>query len=108
MNWFRSKSGVNEISAAQLREQLSSAEPPLVIDVREVYELREGVIPSAIHVPMNNVPARLSELPPEREIVIHCSHGFRSYDVAAWLMRQGYERVSSLAGGMAAWQRLRV
>ena len=97
---------VKEITALQLKQMLAGENPPLVVDVREADELAEGVIPGAMHIPMNSVPSRLDELPRDRDLVIHCAVGQRSWYVAKYLQRMGFERVSNLDGGIVAWQSL--
>lgn len=73
---------------------------PIVIDVREDYELEEtGTIKGAIHIPMNEVPNRLNEITKEREIYILCRSGVRSYNVAKNLNELGYEAIN-LDGGI--------
>lgn len=73
---------------------------PIVIDVREDYELVEtGTIKGAIHIPMNEVPNRLNEITKEREIYILCRSGVRSYNVAKYLNELGYEAIN-LDGGI--------
>lgn len=73
---------------------------PIVIDVREDYELEEtGTIKGAIHIPMNEVPNRLNEITKEREIYILCRSGVRSYNVAKYLNELGYEAIN-LGGGI--------
>ena len=73
---------------------------PIVIDVREGYELEEtGTIKGAIHIPMNEVPNRLNEITKEREIYILCRSGVRSYNVAKYLNDLGYEAIN-LDGGI--------
>lgn len=73
---------------------------PIVIDVREDYELEEtGTIKGAIHIPMNEVPNRLNEITKEREIYIFCRSGVRSYNVAKYLNELGYEAIN-LDGGI--------
>ena len=73
---------------------------PIVIDVREDYELEEtGTIRGAIHIPMNEVPNRLNEITKEREIYILCRSGVRSYNVAKYLNELGYEAIN-LDGGI--------
>jgi rhodanese-related sulfurtransferase len=52
---------------------------------------------------MNSIPSRLAELDVEKDIVIVCAHGNRSYSVAGWLNQQGY-RARSLKGGIVDWQ----
>jgi rhodanese-related sulfurtransferase len=88
---------------------VSIAEIPdgaVLLDVREDYEWQAGHIETAVHIPMNEVPSRLSyepgQLTPESTIVVVCKMGGRSAQVTAWLARQGY-RASNLEGGMMAW-----
>lgn len=83
---------------------------PLVLDVREPWELQVASLAPAgdfdlLAVPMNQLPARLSELPPDRPIACLCHHGVRSQQVALFLARQGYGDVANIAGGIDAWSR---
>jgi rhodanese-related sulfurtransferase len=93
---------VKEMSAVELRVALAGANPPSVLDVREPYEWRQMRMPGAQHIPMNDVPRRLDELPRERTLVVMCAHGVRSYGVTAYLAEHGYQAVS-LAGGITQW-----
>jgi rhodanese-related sulfurtransferase len=54
-------------------------------------------------MPMQTVPARMQELDEDSEIVCICHHGARSMQVAAFLERQGFEKVTNLTGGVHAW-----
>jgi len=78
----------------------------VILDVREDYEWAAGHIESAIHVPMNDLPARMNyepgELTPEATIVVACKMGGRSAQVTGWLNQQGF-RALNLDGGMLAW-----
>jgi rhodanese-related sulfurtransferase len=93
---------VPEISVEELQAELASPQPPLVIDVREPYEWRLVRMAEARHIPMNEVPNQLESIPRDRGVVVMCSHGSRSYSVAAWLIEQGVQ-ASSLAGGITQW-----
>lgn len=93
---------VPEIKVEELVAALAEANPPLVLDIRELYEWRQVRLPDAQHIPMNDVPERLAELAQAHSIVVVCAHGSQSYSVAAWLMEQGYA-ASSLAGGITHW-----
>lgn len=105
----RSESGtrVREIGAAELETLLAAAERPVLVDVREAWEWESGHIAGAVHLPMSSLPARCAELDREAEIVIYCHLGQRSRRAAAYLMGQGFQRVASLRGGIAAWERQR-
>jgi rhodanese-related sulfurtransferase len=96
---------VYEVTSGDLMTELKngSADKLLLLDVRENYERAQGYIPDSMHIPMNSIPSRLQELDPEREIIVYCAHGNRSYGVTGWLMQQGY-KARSLKGGIVDWQ----
>jgi rhodanese-related sulfurtransferase len=52
---------------------------------------------------MNTIPARIEELDEGAEIVCICHHGARSLQVAAFLERNGFGKVTNLTGGIHAW-----
>jgi rhodanese-related sulfurtransferase len=81
------------------------AEGPLLLDVREPWEFSICRIEGARLVPMARIPQAISDLDPERETVVVCHHGIRSYQVARFLEQQGFKRVVNLSGGVAAWAR---
>ena len=76
----------------------------VALDVREPREWRLGRIPGALHVPMNELPSRLSLLPRDHTIVAVCRSGNRSHVVTQALQREGY-RAANLEGGLKAWRR---
>jgi len=78
---------------------------PQLLDVREPWEVQACRIPEAIHVPMREIPARLSELDCEADTVVICHHGVRSMRVAMFLEQQRFSRVYNLTGGVDAWAR---
>jgi rhodanese-related sulfurtransferase len=94
---------MREISVQELKSRRDRGENPLVLDVREDWELQLARIPDVVHVPMSQVPARLAELPPDAEIVVMCHAGGRSMRVAQFLSSQGFTNVANLAGGISAW-----
>ena len=94
---------VREIPVEELKARRDRGENPLVIDVREGWELQLASIPDVVHVPMNEVPARLSELSRDAETIVMCHAGARSLRVAHFLANQGFTNVANLAGGIAAW-----
>ena len=92
-----------DISAAELAARLGGDDEPFVLDVREPDEVAEWAISSAVvNVPVAELPARISELPDDREIVVVCASGSRSALASDVLAQQGL-RVANLRGGMAAW-----
>lgn len=94
---------VREISVAELKARRDRGEKPLVIDVREAWELQLASIPDVVHVPMNQVPARVAEFSKDVETIVMCHAGGRSMRVAQFLAGQGFTNVANLSGGIAAW-----
>jgi rhodanese-related sulfurtransferase len=56
-----------------------------------------------VNIPLNHLSERLTELPKDRPLLVHCAGGYRSSIAASLLQQRGYE-VSELAGGIAAWE----
>src|SRR5438552_693328 len=98
---------MKQISASELAAWLADAsrDPPLLLDVREPWEYEKARIAGAQLVPMREVPARLGEIDPDKEVVAICHHGGRSQQVAMFLEKAGYTKIHNLAGGVDAWSR---
>lgn len=88
---------------AELAAHLAAGHRPVLLDVREPWEWNVCRLPGAILVPMRDLPARLGELGKSAETVVICHHGVRSFHAARYLEAMGFENVSDLAGGVAAW-----
>jgi rhodanese-related sulfurtransferase len=97
---------MQEISVSQLKEWLQGpAENPLVLDVREPWEITLCRIEPSVAIPMREISARLAELDPDGEIAVLCHHGVRSRFVAQFLDSQGFKRVYNVTGGIDRWAR---
>jgi sulfur-carrier protein adenylyltransferase/sulfurtransferase len=94
---------LREIEIAQAREQLEADDAPVLVDIRERSEWETGWIAGAVQVPMSELSDQLEPYR-ERPIVVYCAHGNRSLHIANALTELGYLQVSSLAGGLAAWE----
>jgi rhodanese-related sulfurtransferase len=92
---------VNVRQAKELIEQ-----GHLLIDVRSEKEWRTGHVDGARHLPLDAIPARLGELPAGTPVVTMCHSGIRSAIAARKLAEHGYS-VSSVRGGMIAWNHAR-
>ena len=80
----------------------AAAGEPVLLDVREEDEWRAGHAPGAVHVPLQELPARLTELP-DAPLAVVCRAGARSAQAVAWLAGQGVDAVN-VDGGMQAWE----
>lgn len=80
---------------------------PLVLDVREPWELQTASITAegfdVVAIPMGELPSRLAELDSARPIACLCHHGARSMRVAAYLAQNGFGHVANITGGIEAW-----
>ena len=76
---------------------------PLLLDVREAGEYEICHIEGSQLVPMNTITGCYSELDEDAVIVVICHHGMRSYQVGAFLERQGFANIINLNGGMDRW-----
>ena len=78
------------ISPAELHERMDAGGAPLVIDVREGWELDISKVPFAQHVPMAQVPNRVGEFDANTPIIVMCRSGERSLQVANFLESHGF------------------
>jgi glyoxylase-like metal-dependent hydrolase (beta-lactamase superfamily II)/rhodanese-related sulfurtransferase len=92
------------ITAATLAEQLTESAPPLVLDVRTPREWQEKHVARSVSIPLNHLVERLSEVPRDRYIVVHCASGYRSAIASSILEQHGFSTVADLVGGFAAWE----
>ncbi len=93
-----------EITVEELKKKMDAHEPDLfVLDVREPQEFQIARIPGTVLIPLGEVPRRVSELDPSKQIVVHCKSGVRSAKAAEFLRSSGFPRVQNLTGGILAW-----
>jgi adenylyltransferase/sulfurtransferase len=94
---------VPEITPVEFAALAEQGEAPVLLDVREDWELAIARLEGVIHIPMGQLPDRLGELSRDADIVVMCRSGGRSATVVRFLQHQGFSRVRNLAGGIAAW-----
>ena len=87
------------ISGAEGRALLAAG--ATLLDVRSPAEFAAGHLDGAVLVPVDELDARLGELPHDRPVVVYCRSGGRSARAASLLAAAGYE-VHDL-GGMGNW-----
>ncbi len=92
-----------QISAKDLQAKLASPEKPLLLDVRENNEFDYAHIEGSLHIPMGEVPRRVSEIDASIDCVVVCHHGVRSQQVAEFLQHSGFSNLYNLSGGIDAW-----
>ena len=88
-----------------LTVEQAALQPDLLrLDVREPVETAAATLPEATLIPLGDLPARMNELPQDREIVVFCHHGGRSAR-AVQLLRDAGHIAFNLEGGIDAWSR---
>ncbi|HUP93007.1 MAG TPA: rhodanese-like domain-containing protein [Solimonas sp.] len=90
------------ISVSELKMRLDTGGVQL-LDVRSAEELALATLPGALHIPMQELPARFGDLNPQQPLAVICHHGVRSEMAARLLERNGFSAVFSVAGGIDAW-----
>ena len=97
---------MQEISPIELKQRLEMASPPIILDVREPWEVERVALPQSQCIPMHELPSRLNELDSQRETVVLCHHGIRSRSVCVLLEQaHAFTRIFNLTGGIDAWAR---
>lgn len=91
------------MSPEDLAKALRDGAALTILDVRERDEIEIAALPGALHIPMQQVPARMAELDRSGAIVVACHHGIRSAMVVGFLRREGFASVHNLEGGIDAW-----
>lgn len=92
------------LSAQFAAELMSSSDAPAVVDVRGPREREKKFISGSLSIPLNHLSERMQELPRGRAVLVYCAGGYRSSIGASLLRRHGFQQVSELAGGLAAWE----
>lgn len=92
----------NEISVAEAYTKYQQG--AFFIDVRTQEEWNEFHVPNTSLVPLDQLPARLNEIPRDKEIVVVCRSGNRSQEGRDILLNAGFTSVTSMTGGLSDWR----
>lgn len=96
--------GSNAVTPAEAIN-LINHDNAVVVDVREDKEFAEGHIVNAIHIPLANLTDQLNKLSKykNKTVIMNCRSGHRSAIACKTLMKEGFENVRNLKGGVLAW-----
>jgi phage shock protein E len=75
-----------------------------LLDVRSQEEFAAGHLPGATNIPLDQLPARLSELKTNDQIVVYCLSGARSAQAVDFLRQQSFQHIEHLTGDFTEWQ----
>ncbi|ANC75860.1 rhodanese [Fictibacillus phosphorivorans] len=91
------------IEPKEVERLLESDNPLNIIDVRENDEVAQGMIPTATHIPLGEMPERTHELDLNKEYIMVCRSGKRSEKACAILASNQFN-VVNMSGGMLSWK----
>jgi adenylyltransferase/sulfurtransferase len=94
-----------EIDVHQLKDRLAQGTPFVLLDVREPAEIEVACLPGSVKIPLGELPARLGELDPSGEVIIHCKAGGRSAKALQLLLDSGFTKACHVQGGINAWSK---
>lgn len=94
---------IREIVSSELKARIDAGEPIEILDIRSDAELVQGVLPQSQHLPMHLIPLKMADLPRDRDVILYCRSGARSYQACAYLAQQGVGNVINLRGGIIDW-----
>lgn len=95
---------MDTILPSEIKKRLDLGEQLAIVDVREDDEVASGIIQGAIHIPLAQLPDRLSEIPQVEELILVCRSGNRSGRAISFLEAQGYKGLKNMTGGMLEWE----
>ncbi|MCH7321192.1 FAD-dependent oxidoreductase [Solibacillus sp. MA9] len=70
----------------------------VIIDVREPNEFANGALKGAVNIPLGEIRARMSEIPKDVPVYVHCRSSQRSYNAVMALENSGYDNVYNISG----------
>src|SRR5467141_1883906 len=99
----QTKSEIREIQPADAEPRVGEA---TFLDVRELDEFQQGMIPGAVFIPRGHLESQVENKIPDRDapVVVYCAGGTRSAFAAKTLQELGYTDVVSMAGGFSRWK----
>jgi NADPH-dependent 2,4-dienoyl-CoA reductase/sulfur reductase-like enzyme/rhodanese-related sulfurtransferase len=95
---------VKGIQASEVKERMESLKDSFqLLDVRREDEVKEKRIPNTTWIPLDELKRRMGELDRNKEMVVHCESGLRSYKACLKLKQAGFNNVKNLDGGLLCW-----
>ncbi|QLG12175.1 rhodanese-like domain-containing protein [Deinococcus sp. D7000] len=99
--WLRGLQGAPSLSPQGAQTLIKSG--AVLLDVRNPAERRSAFIPGSLHIPLDQLPARIGTLPQNKTIICQCASGMRSAQATRILKDAGLD-ARNLGGGIAAWR----
>ena len=94
------------LSPFEATQKMNTGEA-IFLDVRDDSEFKSGHLLNARSMPVNKLDERMHEIEKykEKDVVVYCDSGMRGTRAISKLKKNGFTRLFSLAGGLAAWEK---
>jgi hydroxyacylglutathione hydrolase len=104
--WRTSQGHLQTIPTLTLSDAAAQLERDHVVmlDVRTEGEWSSGHVPGSLNLPLGSLDERVSEVPQDRPLVVHCQTGARAAIAASLLRARGFTDVRLFPGGFAEWR----
>jgi rhodanese-related sulfurtransferase len=115
LNWWTGRTGKSDSSSSNKDEvmfrkvsgeeaaRIISRGNVVVLDVRTPREYEQSHIPEAILIPLQQLPERIQDLDPQKEMLVICAGGVRSQQACRYLSQRGFQNLMNVNGGMSAY-----
>lgn len=90
-------------TAKEIEHKLAAGEKLHLVDVREDFEVAQGMIPGSAHIHLQSIPEKIDQLDKDTEYILICRSGNRSGQAQAFLEKNGYT-AANMSGGMLDWE----
>ncbi len=85
-----------QVPVTIVRELVENDE--FIVDVREKHEYEQGHLKNSVNIPLSEIRERMSEIPKDKPVYLHCRSSQRSYNAVMALKNSGYDNVINISG----------
>ena len=96
-----------DLTQEEWASDLENDNNAVILDVRTLAEVEEGIIPNAIHIDIykgQGFVDELEELDKTKNYYVYCRSGNRSRQACAIMNQLGFENAYNLMGGFMEWE----
>ena len=86
----------SQVQVSEVRDLVESG--AYFVDVREENEFANGHIKGAVNIPLSQLRERMSEIPKDKPVYVHCRSAQRSYNAVMALQGSGWDNVVNVSG----------
>lgn len=99
---------VQTLAPRDLLARVEGGKAPVLLDVRSPGEFAAGHIPGAMNIPVDELAARIGDIPASSsdDIVVYCESGRRAAAAQKTLIAAGFTSIFDLTGHMRAWRQM--